>query len=33
MKNPPKYIIPIHFDNKNIEFIHLNFILNKNDII
>ena len=32
-KNPLKYIIPIHFDNRELEFIHLNFILNENNII
>ena len=25
--------MPIHFDNKELEFIHLNFILHENDII
>ena len=29
----PKYIIPIHFDNKELEFVHLNSILHKNDIL
>ena len=33
MKKSPKYIIPIHFDNKGREFIHLNSILHENDII
>ena len=29
----PKYIIPIHFDNKGLEFVHLNSILHKNGIL
>ena len=33
MENLPKYIIPIHFDNKGLEFIYLNPILHKNNII
>ena len=33
IKNPTKYIIPIHFDNKGLEFIHLNSILHENNII
>ena len=34
IKNPTKYIIPIHFDNKEgLEFIHLNSILHENNII
>ena len=24
-------MMPIHFDNKELEFIHLNFIFHKND--
>lgn len=31
IKNPPRYIIPIHFDNRELDFIHLNSILD--DII
>ena len=33
IKNPTKYIIPIHFDNKGLGFIHLNSILHENNII
>ena len=33
IKKPPKHIIPIHFNNKGLEFFHLNFILHENDII
>ena len=33
IKNPTKYIIPIHFDNKGLEFIYLNSILHENNII
>ena len=33
MENSPKYIILIHFDNKGLEYIHLNSILHKNNII
>ena len=29
----PKYVRLIHFDNKSLEFIHLNSILHENDII
>ena len=28
----PKYIIRIHFDNKGLEFVHLNSILHKNGL-
>ena len=31
MEKPLKYMMPIHFDNKEIEFLHLNFIFHKND--
>ena len=27
IKKPPKFMISIHFDNKGLEFIHLNSIL------
>ena len=32
IKNPPRYTIPIHFDNKRLKFIHLNSILHRYDI-
>ena len=32
-KKTPKYIIPIHYDNTGLEFIHLNSILYENDIM
>ena len=33
IKKCPKYIIPIYFDNKGLEYIHLNKILHEPDII
>ena len=33
IKNVPKYIIPIYFDNKGLQFIHLNAILHNQDVI
>ena len=33
IKKSPKYIIPIQFKNKGLDFIHLNSILHENNVI